>query len=435
MHLWKNLPGEASMPTRRWLWLLIFVAPLFFWLGGPSTASAVDAPYSMVEYLPPGQTIPDPTPVPPFEPKPTARPNRDNNNRQPTPTPLPSGPAQPAPGSSAVLTGTINVPVLNVRRGPGTAYAIIGRVGRDAVVTIVGRNADSTWLKFCCVPNTETQGWISAQFVTPNYSAEQAAKIPVVDAAAPVATTTPTTRPADSGAKTGVVSAVALNLREAPNTDAAILGKLRSGATVTVVARNGDGDWWLVCCVPGGEENAWVAAEFVTPNFSDAASLPVTTGRTAPAVALPTATPQPTPTQAPLEATTLELAVTQEPAAALQGEQIVLAFTVTNTGTAEAAMVELSFELPAGLAFVSASADGGDIAQEDAASGATIVVVTWESVPVGESASAKVTAVIDESVADGTVIDGAAAAVAENAELASAPVSVGLPPLQPPDFQ
>ncbi|MCB9119331.1 MAG: SH3 domain-containing protein [Caldilineaceae bacterium] len=329
------------------------------------------------------------------------------------------------------------MPVLNVRNGPGTSYPVIGRVGRDAVVTILGRNADASWLNFCCLPNSQTQGWISALFVTPGYTAEQAAALPVIDVAAPVATATPTTRPVDSGARTGVVSAVALNMREAPSTDAAVLGKLRSGATVTVLARNDAGDWWLVCCVPGGEENAWVAAEFVTPNFTDAASLPVTTGRTAPAEAEApaAATPEPTPTQASLEATTLEVAVVQDPAAALQGEQIMLAFTVTNTGSAEAAMVELSFELPAGLAFVSASADGGEVVQEDADSGAAIVVVTWESLPAGESAGAKVTVSIAEDVADGAVLDGAAAVVAENAELASVAVSVGLPPVDPPDFQ
>lgn len=339
-----------------------------------------------------------------------------------------------APGQ---LTATINAPVLNVRGGPGTDFAVIGRVGGDTVLTVLGRNAAGTWLNICCLPNSETTGWISAQFVTPGYTAEQAATIPVIDVGAPAAPAIPTTRPVDPGARTGVVSAVALNLREAPNTDGAVLGKARSGDVVTVLARNDAGNWWLVCCVPGGEENAWVAAEFVTPNFTDAASLPVTTGRTAPAQAEApaAATSEPAATQAPLEETTLDVAVAQDPPAALQGEQIVLAFTVTNTGTAEAAMVELSFELPAGLAFVSASADSGEVVQEDADSGAAIVVVTWESLPAGESAGAKVTATIAEDAASGAVLDGAAAAVAENAEQASVAVSVGLPPVDPPDFQ
>jgi len=434
MHIWKNILVKGPTPNRQWLWLLVIVTPLVFWIGASDTAGAADSTRGLVQQQ---GTVP---PLPPdTPPTPTPRPNRDDNNRQPTPTPLPSGPAQPAPGtgSSVVLTGTINVPVLNVRQGPGTSYPIIGRVGRDAVVTILGRNADASWLNFCCLPNSQTQGWISALFVTPGYTAEQAATIPVIDVAAPAATAVPSARPVDSAARTGVVTAVALNMREAPSTDAAVLGKARSGDVVTVLARNDAGDWWLVCCVPGGEENAWVAAEFVTPNFTDAATLPVTTGRTAPAEveAPPAATPEPTPTQAPLEETTLEVAVVQDPPAALQGEQIVLAFTVTNTGTAEAAMVELSFELPAGLAFVSASADGGEVVQEDADSGAAIVVVTWESLPAGESAGAKVTVSIADEVADGAVLDGAAAAVAGNAEQASVAVSVGLPPVDPPDFQ
>ena len=42
---------------------------------------------------------------------------------------------------------------------------------------------------------------------------------------------------------------------------------------------------------------------------------------------------------------------------------------------------------------------------------------------------------IADEVADGAVLDGAAAAVAGNAEQASVAVSVGLPPVDPPDFQ
>ncbi len=421
---------------RHWMWLAVIVATVLFWAGGQGIADAADTPRGHVQQQPPG-TIPEPTPEPTFAPKPTSRPDRDNGSSKPTATPLPSG-GQPAPdtGSSTVLTGTINVPVLNVRQGPGTTYPIIGRVGRDAVVTILGRNRAATWLNFCCVPDTETHGWISAQFVTPSYTQEQAATIPVVDAALPTPTVAPTARPIDPGARTGVVSAVALNIREAPSTDAAILGKVRSGAIVTVLARNTAGDWWLVCCVPATNENGWVAAEFVTPNFNDAASLPVTTGRDAPAT--PTKAPAiatPIPTPAPLEETTLAGSLEQNPPAALQGEQIVLSFTVTNTGAADASMVELSFELPAGLEFVSASADGGDVTQETATSGAAIVVVAWESLPAGESAGAKVTAAIDPGTADGTVIDGAAAVMAENAKMASIAVSVGLPPTQPPDFQ
>ena len=442
MDIWKNILVKVPTPNRQWLWLLVIVTPLIFGIGASDTAGAADSTRGLVQQQ--GTVPPLPPDTPP--PAPTRRPDKDDddNREQPAPTPTtpPSQPVVPSePEAPGQLTATINAPVLNVRGGPGTDYPVIGRVGGDTVLTVLGRNAAGTWLNICCLPDSETTGWISAQFVTPGYTAEQAATIPVIDVAAPAATSTPTAiptaRPVDSGTKTGIVSAVALNMREAPSTDGAVLGKARSGDVVTVLARNEAGDWWLVCCVPGGEENAWVAAEFVTPNFTDAATLPVTTGRTAPAeVEAPAAaTPEPTPTQAPLEETTLEVAVVQDPPAALQGEQIVLAFTVTNTGTAEAAMVELSFELPAGLAFVSASADGGEAIQEDADSGAVIVVVTWESLPAGESAGAKVTATIAEDVADGAVFDGATAAVAENAEQASVAVSVGLPPVDPPDFQ
>ena len=439
----------GKVVTRRSLWLLVVTAPLFFWLFTSGTAGAADALHGKIQYLPPAQTIPDPTPEPTFAPQPTPRPDRDDDDDQAQPTPTsaqqPPAPAQqpPAPSASAAqgqLTATVAVPILNVRGGPGTNFPVIGRVAGDAVVTILGRNAAGTWLNVCCLPNSTTTGWISAQFVTPNGVAGQAALSPVLDTTSPSVTTTVTSPPlpAESGVRTGVVSAVALNMRAAPATTAAILGKVRSGNVVTVLARNDAGTWWLICCVPNGEGNAWVSAEFVTPNFVDAANLPISTDRTVPVV--PAAAPIAaasglTPTQVPLEEATLQVAVQQDRPAARQGEQIVLAFTVTNTGTAQANRVELSFELPAGLSFVSASANSGNVFQEDASSGAVIALVTWANVPAGASVDAEVTALIAEDIADGTVIDGAAAAVAENAELAAAPVSVGLPPLLPPDFQ
>ena len=440
MNLGKVTPKKVS--ARQGLWLLVMMAPLFFWPFVSGTAGAADASAGKAQYLPPGQTIPDPTPEPTFAPQPTPRPDKDDDEASEQQPPAP-GQQPPAPGQqvSALVqsTGTIAVPILNVRAGPGTDYSVIGRVAGSTVVTILGRNAAGTWLYICCLPNSATAGWISAQFVTLNDAAGEVAAIPEVEPVAATTTVTAALAPAGSGARTGVVATVALNMRAAPTTAAAILGKVRSGDVVTVLARNDVGTWWLICCVPNGGGNAWVSAEFVTPNFANARSLPVVTGRTVPtepSAAAPVAATVPvTPTQGSPADTTLQVAVEQGVPAALQGEQIVLAFTVTNTGMVEATGVELSFELPAGLSFVSASANGGDLLQEDADSGAVIALVTWASVPAGASVDAAVTVRIDENIADGTVIDGAAAAVAKNAELAAAPVSVGLPPLLPPDFQ
>jgi uncharacterized repeat protein (TIGR01451 family) len=409
---------------------------------------------------------PTETPAPPA---PTERPRDDDKNDEPAqPTPTPTAAAnQPAPAPDAPgaeLTGVISAATLNVRQGPGATFPVIGRLTSGALVTVLARNTDNTWLNICCLPGSQTQGWVSAQFVTPNYTADQLAGLPIGDGAtlvagetslatagptvtaptvtaptvtAPTVTTPVTDLPSD--ALVGKVAVVALNVREEPSTSAPILGKLGSGVTVTLLGRNAAGDWWLVCCVPGGVGNGWVSAQFVTTDATTAmlTALPVTAGRETPVITAPAeATPAPTAAPTTVESTSLLLASAIQPAVALQGDQIVLSFTLTNTGAAAATNPEFSFELPVGLSFVSLSAaDGGEATQEDADSGALLIVVTWPELSAGAATTVKLTAAIDEELAAGAVVDGSAAALADNAESAFAAISVGMPPAEPPDFQ
>lgn len=401
---------------------------------GNARVWAIGQPQDVRQTVPPRPTV-KPTPLPTPTPRPS-RPGKEES-QQPTATPVVENAGQPTGGAalSQVFTGTISAPVLNVRQGPGTNFAVIGRLNGNTVVTVLARNGDGVWLNICCLPGSQTSGWVSAQYVTPAYSVEQAAQLPVRNiSAAPSAPTTPASGP------TGVVNAVSLNIREEPSTSAAVLGKLRNGATVTLLGRNDGGDWLLVCCIPGGVENGWVSAEFVTPGVAGAVSgLPAVTGRETPVAAtemisLPTATPTTEP--AALADTSLEMVVSQSPTAAVQGDQIVLSFELTNTGTVTASAVEFSFELPQGLSFVSASAtDGGEATQEKAESGALIVLVTWPDLATGVSTTAKITANISEDLPNGAVLDGSAVAIAENAASTFVPVSVGMPPAEPPDFQ
>ncbi|MBK8799172.1 MAG: SH3 domain-containing protein [Anaerolineales bacterium] len=444
---------------KRWLLksalltLLVSVATLL-WVGTAQVwAAEHPADVKQNSTVPPRP--PTETPAPPA---PTERPRDDDKRDEPAqPTPTPTAAAnQPAPAPDApgdALTGVISAATLNMRQGPGATFPVIGRLTSGALVTVLARNSANTWLNICCLPSSQTQGWVSAQFVTPNYTAEQLAGLPVGDGATLVAgetalppvTAPPVTTPAVTapvadlppGAPVGKVAVVALNVREEPSTSAPILGKLGSGATVTLLGRNAAGDWWLVCCVPGGIGNGWVSAQFVTTDTAAAtlAALPVTTGRDAPVVATPAAA---TPTSAPetVESTSLLLSSAMEPAVAMQGDQIVLSFTLTNTGTAAAANPEFSFELPVGLSFVSLSAtDGGEATQKDADSGALLIVVTWPELSAGVATTVKLTAAIDEELAAGAVLDGSAAALAANAEPAFTAISVGMPPAEPPDFQ
>jgi len=60
---------------------------------------------------------------------------------------------------------TVLAPILNVRGGPSTAYAIIGTIPANAVVAIVGRNSDRSWF---VVQNGPLRGWVinSPSFMT-----------------------------------------------------------------------------------------------------------------------------------------------------------------------------------------------------------------------------------------------------------------------------
>ncbi|RME50539.1 MAG: SH3 domain-containing protein, partial [Caldilineae bacterium] len=70
---------------------------------------------------------------------------------------------QPAPA----LTVTVNVDSLRVRQGPSTETPIVAGLRGGTAVTALGRTEDASWLQIQ-VPDVETQGWVAAEFVTPD---------------------------------------------------------------------------------------------------------------------------------------------------------------------------------------------------------------------------------------------------------------------------
>ena len=83
---------------------------------------------------------------------------------------------------------TVNSAQVNVRTGPGTAFAIVGTVEQDDRFDISGRNAAGDWLEFCCVNGQ--RGWIYAQLL--NVS-QETSSLPLAQdiPAAPAPTNTP----------------------------------------------------------------------------------------------------------------------------------------------------------------------------------------------------------------------------------------------------
>jgi uncharacterized protein YgiM (DUF1202 family) len=96
-----------------------------------------------------------------------------------------------------------------------------------------------------------------------------------------------------------VVNSERLNGRRGPGTTFEIVGQVRRGDELMILARTPDGDWWQVCCI--ANQSAWVAADLVTARgpLDDVAVVvpPPTPVPTPPP--LPTSTPPPPPTPAP----------------------------------------------------------------------------------------------------------------------------------------
>ena len=136
------------------------------------------------------------------------------------------------------------------------------------------------------------------------------------------ATITPTATIAIPGGIAATVNATeTLRVRADPSTDAEILGRLKPGASVTLLAQSDDAHWWEIA-FPDEFKRGWIAAEFVTPDGNtDAlpivsptptptelvADTPMPTNTptptdtpTATATAEPTSAPTPTPTRAPV---------------------------------------------------------------------------------------------------------------------------------------
>jgi hypothetical protein len=65
------------------------------------------------------------------------------------------------------IPGSVGDVTVNVRGGPGTDYAIVGKLGPGAQFDIVGRTNSGDWLRICCPAGEEVESWVSAEFIAP----------------------------------------------------------------------------------------------------------------------------------------------------------------------------------------------------------------------------------------------------------------------------
>ncbi len=170
-----------------------------------------------------------PTPTPSPTPKPTPSPTP-----KPTPTPTPKPTPTPLPSS-----GTVNASVLNVRKGPGTEYAVILQLKRGAVVQITGESG--TWYK---IKTNNTTGYVHKDYITPAVSPKpDPAPAPVPDPPSPPPVD-PAPPPNTDTRKLGYVTASKLNVRSGPSTKNHSVGMVEKDTRLIILGKTGD--WYSI---------------------------------------------------------------------------------------------------------------------------------------------------------------------------------------------
>ncbi len=151
------------MKTRNTLFVLFLMILVLIITGCGASATATPTAKPLVAVSP---TVPPP----PTEP--------------PTSTPVPPTPVPPT--STPVPPQATTKQQLNVRQGPGTQFAIAGKMPAGTSAVILGKNDNAQWFQVA-YPDAQHPGWIASTFVTVTGTIDQ---LPVV-AVAPPPTVTP----------------------------------------------------------------------------------------------------------------------------------------------------------------------------------------------------------------------------------------------------
>lgn len=240
-------------------------------------------------------------------------------------------------------------------------------------------------------------------------------------------------------ALTARVTVGTLNLRQGPGVSFNALGALPANSQVTVNARNEDGSWWFICCLPNSQTAGWVSAQLLTPDFDRSQALtliPLFGSEPTPAPAAAAAAAPADATRLPQAERPLQVEFQLDPPFLWQNITATLTITVSNPNTVDVIRAELSDELPAALRLIQAGADGGGtVEQVTTANRRPLLLFRWPTIPAGDSVAATIVFETAADLADGAVIDNLVGVRARNAAYGGGAVTIGMPPIAPPSFQ
>ncbi|MFZ5942766.1 MAG: SH3 domain-containing protein [Bacillota bacterium] len=146
-------------------------------------------------------------------------------------------------GNSSFETATVKGNILNVRKGPGTNYAVIGQAKAGAKLTIL--KSENSWY-LVKLPDGK-QGWVANWLVEVNRVA---------------------------GAQIGIINGSAVNVRQNAGTTYPLLFKLNKGDQITI--KDEKSGWYLIETSQG---SGWIAAWLVNePGAGETSRSAIITG-------------------------------------------------------------------------------------------------------------------------------------------------------------
>jgi uncharacterized protein YraI len=166
---------------------------------------------------------------------------------------------------------------VNIRATPGVTSAVIAVLPGGAEVTAIGRSPANNWIQ---IEYDATTGWVASWLLV--FSGDTSLLPVTTDIQPP---------PVDGPGPFNVLSPYNVNIRAAPDVEAAKLGVLPYSTEALATGRNEASSWVRI---KYQNLEGWVAAWLVILN-GDITALPVSTS-TVPTTPTTTATPGPTPT-------------------------------------------------------------------------------------------------------------------------------------------
>lgn len=166
----------------------------------------------------------------------------------------------------------------NVRTSPNLRGLVIDQVNAGESVTLLARNADSTWLKI--INERQITGWVSRTLLT--VAPDDLRGLPVSNETVPTplpatvaALPPPPTPNATALPVTGLTAIVfnGGNVRAAPNLRAQVLDQVNARETVQLLSRTPDGNWYRIINVRG--VTGWVNRTLLTIDPDVARRVPV----------------------------------------------------------------------------------------------------------------------------------------------------------------